>query len=533
MSDNPVGRTHKFKCGIKWNDRHVVEFLNNTTINGIIHVFRGKSKIRRITWGLIFLGVVIGCLTLIGFSIKQFVNKPTATTIIYQSNEENEHFPAVTICNVNPYYSKTDTLANDLFYILFNPVKEFYPLLQELNRSSVVELCNYYMENATDTSILTQEIWEYMLSVENPANFIQYCGYSEDDSLETFRRCEKEIVPVLTSSGLCYTWNSIENEVNRLLIKNVGETYGLKLILNIDQENRPGFGGEIGVKVIIHDWKDIARPRLYGINVPTRKNAIIPIVKHSVVDETEEVGCTDDVELTFLSNVEYSRFACMLDATIKHIAETCSCILGPVRPNNGPFVNIRNCTFNDSCCLYDASLNFDADCPLPCHYSYYDYHISYTSFSFRNVLFGLYGTNYSVDDTNYLSLHIFMENLHIINSITQYTYGLTNLFADFGGHSGLFLGISIISIMEILILIIDEVKKICISKKVKAKIDAIDANLQVLDILDVEKGLNAEQIANEEAKNGILDVEKDLENTYEEVSVNNKCDIESSDTHSN
>ena len=52
-----------------------------------------------------------------------------------------------------------------------------------------------------------------------------------------------------------------------------------------------------------------------------------------------------------------------------------------------------------------------------------------------------------------------MENLHIINSITQYTYGLTNLhvFADFGGYSGLFLGISIISIMKILILIIDEV----------------------------------------------------------------------------
>ena len=336
-----------------------------------------------------------------------------------------------------------------------------------------------------------------MLSVENPANFILYCGYSEDFSMETFRRCEKEFVPVLTSSGLCFTWNSIENEVNRLLIKNVGEIYGLKLILNIDKENQPGSDGEAGVKVIIHDWKDIARPRLYGINVPTRKNAIIPIVKHSVVDDTDEEGCIDNDELTFMSNVEYSEFACMLDASIKHIAETCSCILGPVRPHDGPFVNIRNCTFNDSCCLYNASLNFDADCPLPCHYSYYDHHISYTSFSLQDILTDQ-RINSSVDD---LSIHIFMENLHIINSITQYTYGLTNLFADFGGHSGLFLGISIISIMEILILIIDEVKKICISKKVKAKIDAIDANLQVLDILDVEKGLNAEQNANETAKN--------------------------------
>ena len=464
--DNPVCRTHEFRCGIKWNDQHVVEFLNNTTINGVIHVFRGKSKIRRITWGLIFLGAVIGCLTLIGHSIEQFIDKPTATTIVYQSSEENgTHFPAVTICNVNQYYSKTrGPLADDLLYILFNPLQSFNPRVL----TSVVELCNNFTME-TDTSILAQEIWEYMLSVEDPANFIQYCGYSEDFSVETFRRCEKEFVPVLTSSGLCFTWNSIENEVNRLLINKVGETYGLRLTLNIDKENRPGFDGETGVKVIIHDWKDIARPRLYGISVPTLKNAIIPIVRHSVVDETDEEGCTDDVELTFLPNVVYSRFACMLDATIKHIAETCGCILSPVRPHDGPFVNIRNCTFNDSCCLFDAYRNFDATsgCPLPCHYSYYDHHISYTSFSVQELNDTF---NISVDDANFLSLHIFMENLHITNSITQYTYGLTNLFADFGGHSGLFLGISIISIMEILILIIDEVKKICISKKMKAKL---------------------------------------------------------------
>ena len=68
-----------------------------------------------------------------------------------------------------------------------------------------MELCYYKGKNVTDTSILTEEIWEYMLSVENPANFIHYCGYSEDFSVETFRHCEKEFVPVLTNSGLRYT----------------------------------------------------------------------------------------------------------------------------------------------------------------------------------------------------------------------------------------------------------------------------------------------------------------------------------------
>ena len=99
------------------------------------------------------------------------------------------------------------------------------------------------------------------------------------------------------------------------------------MILNIGKDNRLAFGGETGVKVIIHDWKAIARPRLYGINVPTCKNAII-LKQCVVINETSEVGYTDDIELTFLSNVEeYSRFACMIDASIKHIAETCDCML--------------------------------------------------------------------------------------------------------------------------------------------------------------------------------------------------------------
>ena len=78
------------------------------------------------------------------------------------------HFPAVTICNVNQYnYSKTGgPLADDLLYILFNPLQSFNPRVL----TSVVELCNNFTME-TDTSILAQEIWEYMLSVEDPANF--------------------------------------------------------------------------------------------------------------------------------------------------------------------------------------------------------------------------------------------------------------------------------------------------------------------------------------------------------------------------
>ena len=495
------GTTHTLKCGLKWNDRYVIEFLNNTTINGIAYIFKGKSKIRRIAWGLIFIGAVIGCITLIGFSIKQFTNKPTATTIIFQSSEENgSHFPAVTICNVNQLSIKNP--ANYFLFTLFDPIQAFNPSIP--NTSTLLEGC-YNHDLGNDTDIVSQEIWEYMTSIEVPDNFIQYCGYSEDLNTKTFR-CEKEFVPVLTPSGLCFTLNSIQNNVNRLLIRKIGRNHGLKLILNVDKKNRPGFEGEAGVQVVIHDWKDIARPTLYGIGVPVGKNAIIPMVRHIVVDETSEVGCRDDIELTFLSNVVYSQFACLQDAKIKHIAKTCGCILGPDRPHGGPFVNIRNCTFGDACCMIKEYRTYDAiiDCPVPCSYSYYDHHISYTSYpteSYFEDLAETYNTSVENIKDNYLSIHVFMENIQVINSVTQYTYGITNLLADFGGHSGLFLGISIISILEVIVLLIDELKKICITKKMKVKLDAIDANLQVLDVINIED-VNVEQSAKQVMENG-------------------------------
>ena len=478
MSDNSeaVGKT---KIGLQLNDRHLAEFLENTTINGLVYVFRGRSKIRRIMWGIIFVGATIGCIALLSLSIQRFVSKPTATTVVYQTTElGGTRFPAVTVCNVNS--SHTLRGFRWLLYQLFDPMQTFDE--NELNTSTRVDQCNDRLDTYRNRPNIGQDIWNFVARFENTENLIHYCGYSEN--FGKLIRCEKEFVPVLTPSGLCFTFNSIKSS-NGVFIRRTGAWHGLKLILKTEKKDEYDFE-ESAVKVIIHDRKDIARPTLYGIGVPVGMNAIISVVRKHSVDETSETGCRQNTKLEFLPDIVYSQFACIQDAIIRQIAEECKCILSPARPVDGQFVNMRNCTFLDSCCMLREYHTFeidDANCPLPCVFNSYDHHISYTS--------GVHiQNNVNISTENdYLSVHIFMEDLQTVNSITQYTYGADALLADFGGHMGLFLGISIISILEVIVLILDKLKQICITKKIKAKIDAVDGKLKLPEIVHVENGI--------------------------------------------
>ena len=492
MSDDSIdSEVKKTKIGLQLNDRHLAEFLENTTINGLVYVFRGRSKIRRIMWGIIFVGATIGCIALLSLSIKKYVSKPTATTIAYETTElDGTQFPAVTVCNVNSSHSLHGRFRW-LLYQLFNPMQTFDE--NELNTSTSVRECNDRLDFSRNSTDIDQDIWNFVTTFENTENLIHYCGYSED--FGKLIRCEKEFVPVVTSSGLCFTFNSIKSG-NGVFIRNTGAWHGLRLILKTEKKDKYDFE-ESAVKVVVHDRKDVARPSLYGVGVPVDMNAIISVVRKHSVDETSDTGCRQNTKLDFLPDVVYSQFACIQDAKIRNIAEKCKCILSPARPVE--FVHMRNCTFFDSCCLLREYQTFKtkyANCPLPCIFNSYDHHVSYTS--------GVHiQNNVNISTENdYLSVHIFLEDLQTVNSITQYTYGADALLADFGGHMGLFLGISIISILEVMVLILDKLKQICITKKIKAKIDAVDGKLKLPEIVHVENGMENDNKDNNVNDNG-------------------------------
>ena len=470
------------KCHLR--DRYLKEFLEDNTIGGLNHVFKGPSKLRRLLWGLILIGSIIACIILISISFKRFLDKPTASTItVVSQNEEGIAFPSVTICNLNLERNASDMLVNYTYQLsnhLFNPDENFH--LTGLNSSYVLDTCNAVVPTAPE-HVRNTTLWKAQDPQKSINELIHFCGFVGGIN-EDLIPCKNDFKPVLTSAGICFTYNGSKN-----VIHSTGIRYGLKLVLNIHQEKRPSFNGKSGVKVVVHDGKDIARPNLYGVDVPPGHAIDMGVRKKATQDETDEADCINGKELPFFSDYRYSQFACRQNAIIENIAkgDRCNCVIHPERPSSGPYSSTPSCTLSKACCLLEEYQTFNPEifCPLPCYFPYYEHTASYSSFPNGRYLDTLVDTlNTSVEDIkeNFLSINVFVDDLQVTTTITQYTFGVEALLGEIGGQMGLFLGISIISIIEVLVLCLDEVKRLFCTKKMRQKMQDLENKIELPEI---------------------------------------------------
>ncbi|XP_011405340.1 PREDICTED: acid-sensing ion channel 1-like [Amphimedon queenslandica] len=460
-----------------WSDKYFSDFVETTTINGVIHVFRGRSKIRQIMWGLLLISSFIAVCVVIGFNIKEYVNKPTASTILVSPSVKNGlPFPAVTICNLNVYTPTGEDKEPDfssVIHSLFNS--------QDLvNQTSLFDECSEVINSSDTSDAFDCEVWDLLLPDDK--RFIYQCSFSHDADSEIVS-CRDMFYPVLTPAGICYTFNGIRSKMPVPMAKDIGVRHGLNLILNIEQDSHPTFHGLTGVKVIVHDRNDISRPNLYGISVAPGQNVAISVERKVYIDKTKERDCTNDErELGFFPSTVYSQFACKENALYQHLADesVCGCVPNPYRPSTGPYINTPNCTLHSLCCLLQEYFDYrvsSATCPLPCQFSMYDYKSSYSSFPNGHALKSIAKSlNLSQDavKNNFLSVQVYLESLETHEYVTKYSKTLTGLFGDIGGLIGLFLGMSIISIIEVLVLILDELKKLLCIKKFRKKVKKVD-----------------------------------------------------------
>ena len=530
----------KGRCHL--NDPYLSDFIDDNTIAGINKIFRGKSNLRRLTWAIIFIGSLIGCTVMLSLSIKRFIDKPTASTITVVSNtEEGIPFPAVTLCNLNLERNSSNFLLRNTYQLmnyLYNADENFH--LSGLNDSYVLELCEEVVRSSSE-DVRNATIW----NIQNPSKaideLIHYCGFIHGTNSDVVP-CKDAFKPVLTSAGICFTFNGSDNRIH-----STGIRYGLKLVLNVQQEGRPSFNGKSGVKLVIHNGRDIARPNLYGISVPPGNAIDVGVRRRATQDETNEASCTDGMNLLLFprKKFDYSQFACRENAIAKNIADSskCNCAIQSDRPSTGPYASTPNCTFGKACCLLKEHYEFnpeEADCPPPCHFEYYEHTSSYSSFPNGLYLATLMNkTNMSVNEIreNFLSINVFFDDLHTATTVTQYTYGIESLLGEVGGQLGLFIGVSIISFFEVLILCIDELKRFCCKGSVKRTMKKLEkmVRLPEIDSGEMDKSneieLNSIEITpcDEDASikdcdvdKSIKDCDEDKGNTAASLSVKDK-----------
>lgn len=444
----------------KWVNAHYKKWIEETTIHGISHVFVGTSPFRRLLWLIIILLATGGCFYNIISQIIEFSNKPTATTITVEPNENGVPFPAVTVCNLNPVrktYAEEQNIL-DIIKYLFNPnglillndeavTDPFHTcrndLLQSFMNDSNPTLHNVYKDGANDKD-----------------DFIHLCRFSADNG--TVIPCKDRMIPIITNLGLCYQFNGLEDDGDTI-IRSPGTRYGLNLLVNISQDDyAASFGADAGVRVAVHDSHEIPEPDEKGIGVPPGRNALIGLRTEDFKDNSGKTSCSEaGTDLNFFPDVDYSLSACKRNLFLEHVARNCSCLdATTTTPGMERYANLRNCTLNDSCCIYDqySATNSYSSCLSPCDFRLYVTSTSYSKFPSKFIsqdLAALLSSSPESVEEDILSINVFFEDLHAVRSVTDLSFSAVSLLSDIGGQLGLFIGASVISMLEVILLILD------------------------------------------------------------------------------
>jgi amiloride-sensitive sodium channel subunit alpha/amiloride-sensitive sodium channel subunit gamma len=433
-----------------------------SSANGIPNALNTKHKIIKYMWIVFFLISTGACAYSIIKSFQQYFQFDVVTKVRI-INEIPSTFPKITICNRNPL-STNYTLYNDIMNMKNINVKQLdYNVLLKYNSP--------YVTNEDRKKI----------------------GYSLEDMLIS---CKFADVVCNANDfewkfdkfyGNCYDFNTGRNSFNQTIpIKknyNSGFRAGFQLELFVGMpeylEQYSPFKG-----AIIYISNTTSSPRfLNEILVSPGVETNIAISKTFVTQKDYPYSdCISD-----FSNVDSILYKSLITANLRYTQQDCypQCFQSNVEKNCScyntlfPPVNLKNpcITSADSACVFKVRMDFFAGrfndecsslCPLECDRVLYSYTIS-SSTSMSEKYAELYYMNDQIIKSKYpgrnvtfedikkglVNVKIFYEGLYYTEISETESQTVFDLISSIGGTMGLFIGISLLSFIEILEIIIE------------------------------------------------------------------------------
>ena len=226
-----------------------LRFMNTTTSFDGLRFMNGTT--RTIVWLLIFILSVIAMSFVLWLITDAYLARNTTFSRV-KTFPPFINFPAVTICNHNPYY---DIRINDSkYYSLPNETRvaivyEYYrkDRIFEVNTSRLLEIIN----NSFSFDIFTQQ-FNPSVTVET---ILREHGHKlhQDNLIWCFfdgRECGVDnFVEIVTAYGLCYTFN-LDSSWS---VSSAGTSHGLSLVINVEQLRYMYYTSHTaGLQVFVH-----------------------------------------------------------------------------------------------------------------------------------------------------------------------------------------------------------------------------------------------------------------------------------------
>ncbi|RNA35822.1 acid-sensing ion channel 2 [Brachionus plicatilis] len=417
------------------------EWIETMTMHGFPNIFRTKYLTVRIIWIISFLASNGFCFYIITINTINFFKYEVVTTI--KVAEKNSiPFPAVTVCNANPF------LTEDGLKFVEN-------FLMENNLTD--SILDFHKENSTFLYLTYVRYFSVIFSKGKTKDFLKNLSISFE---QMFISCLYNFQPCGNNDwiwfydmdfGNCFRFNTgKDSNEKQIEIKNStesGKYFGLLVELFV---GTPKSENTLSISTGAHIYIDdnFYRPKFgqgFDIALGERTNLAMERIKNEqmskpyseCLDNLDSIDSFDSeyYKQVIKSNLTYRQSDCIQAYFDSEIYKKCNCVLAT---NNFDIENINYC---DSFEYYNCALEysrqvvteidlsnykskFAAICPLEC--DSVSFRISksenrYPSESYGNILSkndkikGLFGnkSNISNDElrNNVLSVNIFYENL--------------------------------------------------------------------------------------------------------------------------
>ncbi|CAO1326621.1 unnamed protein product [Diamesa hyperborea] len=398
----------------------------------------------------------------------------------------NYPFPAVTFCSETKFNSSVLNFTEA--YHTYNNNETRGSLSEdELTKLEVVtHVCDAHLmaSHKIVEDPKSHEITKILKEVALPFDEqIMFCRFKN-----VMTPCEDLLTETVTDEGICYTFNMQE----------ASEMYEKKAVgyssddkhpssWNIDDgykndkydnyPHRATGSAAIGLNIVLKqknsDLDYICRGPVQGFKVHIHRNDEPPAmssdyyrvgmseetiiaIKSEVVNEIEDHECydTNDHDLQFFE--EYSQSKCELECLAKFMKQECGCVKFSL-PHDA---ETKVCNQHQLQCYNDATTkylieesfkaNYQCGCLPSCNHIEYTAEVSQTEFHFDKVI-----SAYKQEDDEEIAdaimsrLVIYMKDTHVREVREIAINDKLSYYAQLGGLMAFFLGISLVSVVEV------------------------------------------------------------------------------------
>uniref|UniRef100_A0A803TCW0 Acid sensing ion channel subunit 2 n=1 Tax=Anolis carolinensis TaxID=28377 RepID=A0A803TCW0_ANOCA len=265
---------------------------------------------------------------------------------------------------------------------------------------------------------------------------------------------------VFTKYGKCYMFNSGEDGHPLLTTFKGGTGNGLEIMLDIQQDEYLPIWGETeettfeaGVKVQIHSQSEPPFVQELGFGVAPGFQTFVATQEQRLTYLPPPWGeCrSSDFGLDFFP--VYSITACRIDCETRYVVENCNCKMVHM-PGDAPFCTpeqYKECAEPALVVLGEKDSGYCV-CQMPCNLTRYNKELSMVKIPSKTsakYLEKKFNKSEKYISENILVLDIFFEALNYETIEQKKAYEVAALLGDIGGQMGLFIGASILTILEI------------------------------------------------------------------------------------